>query len=647
MSLGDIAGASRPSGRLLLASLLLWLILAVALPLSALTLNVVRFAGFPLGFWIAAQGAIIGLVALVAFYAWRAGGTSAREGIGPALVFAGECVGAVALLGFTGYIAAMGYDGLALPLGMVAGIALLAILVAPRFVLYPVQSISGFFAIRYGGSLTRRLAFLIAFVGTGLLLAADIRAGSLALQSLSDIALPQAILALTVAIAAIWLVGALMPLKKSRGLGFLAVCGGLLATLIGLALYAGGSAIPHLTLGSALQSHADLNQKLIIDRLSDVKSLTPMASPFLQLSMKNFAGLLLAVALGIVAAPHLLGRHISQSAVAPGGAVKRTAVALVAVAIIIASLPPLAVYSRIGFERAMTKGIEIAAIPQSLTEASALGWVKICDRNFDATTDLATDCRKISGQRGFVRMQDLAFTTDGFVVAAPKISGLDPWLEYPLLLGAVLASILAGNALVSGIIVADSEVRKNRGEQSSNVDFRSMSTGGILIVAAALVALYAAIGTGLLAAEGFAVLAAGLFPALVLGLHWRHMNKAGAIAAMSVGVVITGAYLLGVHFWPVELFRLTGNFSDALPQAAKHFADLQAALAAATTPEAQTAARVALVNDVTSIANWGGLKPAAITLVSVPAGFIAGLLFSLLFRTRNTAGAAGGLSPQA
>ncbi|MET0639733.1 MAG: sodium/substrate symporter small subunit, partial [Hyphomicrobium sp.] len=156
MALGDIAGASRPSGRLLIASLLVWLILAVALPLSALTLNIFHFGGFPLGFWIAAQGAILGLVALVIVYAQRSGGTSPRESIGPALVFAGEIVGAAALLGFTGYIAAIGYDGLALPLGMVAGVALLAILIAPRFVLYPVQSIGGFFAMRYGGSLARR-----------------------------------------------------------------------------------------------------------------------------------------------------------------------------------------------------------------------------------------------------------------------------------------------------------------------------------------------------------------------------------------------------------------------------------------------------------------------------------------------------------
>ncbi|HEY8129131.1 MAG TPA: sodium/substrate symporter small subunit, partial [Hyphomicrobium sp.] len=226
MGLGDIAGASRPSGRLLLASLLIWAILAVALPLSALTLNVFHFGGFPLGFWVAAQGASIGLVALVAIYAWRAGGTPVREGIGPALVFAGEIVGAVGLLGFTGYIAAMGYDGLALPLGMVAGVALLAILVAPRFVLYPVQSISGFFAVRFGGNLTRRLAFLIASAATALLLAADIRAGSLALQSLTSIALPQAILALALTIAVIWLAGTLLAPKKINGLGFIAICAG-------------------------------------------------------------------------------------------------------------------------------------------------------------------------------------------------------------------------------------------------------------------------------------------------------------------------------------------------------------------------------------------------------------------------------------
>ena len=114
----------------------------------------------------------------------------------------------------------------------------------------------------------------------------------------------------------------------------------------------------------------------------------------------------------------------------------------------------------------MSKGIEIAAIPQSFAEASALGWVRVCDQNSEAPTDLAAACAKASGQRGFLRLQDLAFTTDGFVVAAPRISGLDPMLQYPLLLGAVLASVLVGNALVSGLVVADSEVRMTHSEET-------------------------------------------------------------------------------------------------------------------------------------------------------------------------------------
>ena len=357
MGQGDIAGASRPSGRLTLASLVAWLILALALPLSALTLNFIHVGGFPLGFWIAAQGALIGLAVLALVYAWRAGGAATGEGLRPALVFAGEAIGAVTILGFTGYIAALGYDGLALPLGLVAGMALLAILVAPRFVLYPVRSISGFFAVRYGGGLTRRLALLITSAATVLLLAADLKAGAHALQGLAKIAATRGRLGAGADDRRHLGCGQLYRAEEDRGLQLRsdprrasrhAGCNRIRFQRFADAAFrsrqsAGGPRQPQPGAWSSIE-------------LSDVKSLTPMASPFLQLSMRNFAGLLLAVALGIVSAPHLLGRHVSQAAVAPGGAVRRTAFALVAVAVVAASLPPLAVYSRIGFEQADVEG---------------------------------------------------------------------------------------------------------------------------------------------------------------------------------------------------------------------------------------------------------------------------------------------------
>jgi len=630
MGEGDIEGASRPSRRLTLASLAIWLVVALALPLSALTLNVFHVAGFPFGFWIAAQGALIGLALLAIAYARRAGGQATGEGLRPALVFAGEATGAVTIIGFTGYIAALGYDGLALPLGLVAGMALLAIVVAPRFVLYPVRSISGFFAVRYGGGATRRLALLITSAATVLLLAADLKAGAHALQSLTKIVEPGAVLALALAIGATWIAGNFIASRKAAGLSFALVLLGLLATLFALAFAFGGSVLPHLTLGGALQDHAKLNQSLVINRFSDVKSLTPMASPFLQLSMRNFAGLLLAVALGIVAAPHLLGRHVSQSVVAPGGAVRRTACALAAVALVAISLPPLAVYSRIGVEQAVLKGIETAAIPQSLADASALGWVKICDQNSGTAADLAAACAKVSGQRGFLRLQDIAFTTDGFVVAAPQISGLNRYAQYTLLLAVLLAALLAGNALIAGMVAADAEVRMNRSPEPMGLDFRSSTLGVALLAVAAIIASIASNGSGLLAAEGFTLLAAGIFPALILGLHWRGMTATGGVAAMLVGSSIAALYLLGVHLWPVEFFRISGGLSDAAPGALKQFADLDAVLQAATDPPAQAAAAAVLKLHAAEIANWCGLKPAAVVLLAVPAGIVAGIVGSII-----------------
>lgn len=631
---GDITGASRPSRRLVLASVALWLIVAVALPLSALQLNFFRPGGMPLGFWVTAQGAIVALVALAFGFAWRAGGDASGERIWPSLAFASEALGAAAILGFTGTIAAIGYDGLALPLGLVAGMALLAILVAPRFALYPARSISGFFAIRYGSGLARRLALLITAAATVLILAANLKAGAYALQSLVRIDLPDAVTWVGLAVAAIWLLGSLLTLRTVAGAGFIVVLAGLLITLAAIAARARGWTIPHLTLGAALENHLSLNMTLVVNRLADVDSLTPMTSPFLQLSMRNFAGLMLSVAFGIVAAPYLLGRHVSQAVVAPGAAVQRTTWALAAVAIAVASLPPLAVYSRVAFEKVIAKGIENAAIPQTIADASELGWTKVCGENSSLPAHLAAACAKAPEQRGFLRLQDFNFSTDGFVVAAPLIAGLERWLQYPLLFAILLAALLAGKALVAGLGGADTEIRMRALPKPIALDFRSASLGAGVLVLATVVANFETIGSSLLLAEGLGLLAAGLFVPLILGLHWRHMNSAGAVAAILVGAVIAGAYLLGAHIWPVEFVHLFGTYSDAGEEAFARFTELNAVFAAASDPQAQAAAWAALRHHAATMANIGGLKPAAIVLVAVPAALVVAIVVSLLSRER-------------
>ena len=56
--------------RLTFALLLVWAGVAFGLVFEARALNALNFFGWPLGFWVAAQGALLVFLALVAVYAW-------------------------------------------------------------------------------------------------------------------------------------------------------------------------------------------------------------------------------------------------------------------------------------------------------------------------------------------------------------------------------------------------------------------------------------------------------------------------------------------------------------------------------------------------------------------------------------------------
>ncbi len=59
--------------RLTLALLAVWFVVAFGLVYEARSLNEINFFGWPLGFWVAGQGALLVFLAIVAFYAWAMG----------------------------------------------------------------------------------------------------------------------------------------------------------------------------------------------------------------------------------------------------------------------------------------------------------------------------------------------------------------------------------------------------------------------------------------------------------------------------------------------------------------------------------------------------------------------------------------------
>lgn len=630
--MGDtsVEGASRPSRRLLLSSLAAWTIFAVLLPLAALALNVVTIGGFKLGYWITAQGALIALAALSYVFARRAGGVRSGIGLLPAATAAAEAMGAAAVIGFAGAIASVGFGGLSLPLGLVAGLSLMTIAIAPRFVLYPVRSIGGFFALRFGGVWPRRVALSIAVVASVLILSANMRAGALALQGAFSFDYAQAGGMISLAIAAAWIAASLLRARSRRGLVYLALLAAVGVGVAALATAYGRSPADIIAHGGALNDLAALEQKLVAENLSSFETLRPLASPFLQLSMTNFAGFVLATALGVAALPHLLSRHASHSAVATGAAASRFAYATIFAAALVAGLAAYAVHVRLAIASLLAGGMETAALPANLITAQTLGWAEVCGAGNAA--EVAAACASDPDNRGFIRMQDLAFASDAQAVAAPLIAGVSPAIQIAMFAALAAAAVAIGAAILSSALDADGEARSGGGVEPGALDVRSIALGASVLFASALIAIVSRPDAATAFVDGLTLVAAGLTPTLALSLYWRRMTASGAVAAMLTGFAIAAVYLAGVRLFPAAMFAWTGALSDASPAAIETLDRLRTEISGPLSGEARMAANKELLEVSAAIANWGGLKPPAIVLYAAPLAVAAAVLVSLAGR---------------
>ncbi|HMN36806.1 MAG TPA: DUF4212 domain-containing protein [Hyphomicrobium sp.] len=636
MSADEVAGASRPTRRLTLVSLAAWALVALALPLAALTLNAVKVAGFPLGFWYTAQGALMALVLIAWVFTWRAAGERSREGMLGPLVFSGEAIASAGFVGYAGLIAALGFDALSYPLGVTSGLALMVILIAPRFVLYPVSTIAGFFTSRFGGLWPRRVGLAVLGIASIMLLAADVRGAGLAIQALSGLDRATSFALVAMALSMSWLGLALAGGRRPIGMVFAILLAVFSAMLVVFTLVQGRLPLPYWSYGIALQDVANLEISLMGRKLADVSALKPMASPFLQFSDWNFAGILVAMALGVAALPQLLGRHVSRAAVAPGEAPRRVSMALTLVAIFLCGVAPFAVFARVALAEFVQTAVKVAEVPPAITQSSANGWLSVCGAASGSADILAAACAKTSGHKGLLRLQDLHFDNDAYVFAASRIAGLPELLWLGLAAAGLLAALVAGHALLAGFLAADAEARRSGAPEQQRLDVRSVALGILLLLAAVTVAAFTPADLVSLASEGLALIAASIFPPLVLGLYWRRFGASGAVAALIAGFVAASIYIFGVRLAPALMFDLTGHLSNAPPSAVRRLAELRAALEGATDPGTRMQAQAALYEQAVAVANWWGLRPAASALFAVPAAFLTGFAVTVLERFRKS-----------
>jgi len=192
-----------------------------------------------------------------------------------------------------------------------------------------------------------------------------------------------------------------------------------------------------------------------------------------------------------------------------------------------------------------------------------------------------------------VQFADIRLFNDYLILAVPDIVHLSPVFTGLIAAGALAAALSTADGLLLTISNAIAQDMVFQTKAASVSPLRQVMLSKILLMVVALFAAWFAtnrpVNILFWVASAFSLAAATFFPVLLLGLYWRGMSRAGAVAAMSSGLAMVLYYIATNHPW------------------------VQASLGWSS---AQTL--------------WWGIEPVSAAVFAVPLGFVAGWVVSKL-----------------
>lgn len=548
------------------------------------------------------------------------GGSALSRGLG----LAADTVSAPVFLGFAGAVFAFGYDGLAFGLGLAGGLAFLALVLAPSLAKLEARSVPAFLAARFDSRAVGILAAIIVVAAAFILLVAQVAGAGLVMSRLVSVE-P----ALAVAIGAVvllfgYLISAARP-PVAAGVTFLVMCLVFLAVAAALSVKAQGPMPPPPVFATALATAQGMEEGLIEEKLADPRSFKAIALPFLTLNPWNFTALLISLMAGCAVLPAAI-RRLSFAADAEQA--QRSALwGVTCVALFLIAVPAVAVFAKLDVYRLVGAATKLTELPDWVFALGKAGLVQVCGQDAIDVNTVVSACSRVSGQSGILRLQDLSIVPDAIVLSAPAIAGLPPVVTYAALAGALLAS-MAGAVALLGVIVSAFGQRDDAA--AGPWPAKSLTLGGVALLAATAAALTGPGDLVTLFAWGVSLAAAGLFPAMIAGLFWRRANSWAVLAAMAAGAGVTLYYIVATRYFAPQFFTTWSFLSNASFTAIDKFELLQQAAEAA--PGGPAA--IAYDYHAQTIANWWGIKNIAAGIFGLPLGLLIAAVVSLMLPGR-------------
>ena len=443
---------------------------------------------------------------------------------------ASSAMGATGIVAMTGVFFIIGFDALFIVIGGLAGLVLMAVMLAPFLRKFGMFTVPSYLGRRFDSRSVRILCAALIAVPMLLLLAAELRIGAFVAAWL--VGQPQSLMVVLMTFCVVLglVFGGMRSFTWTSSAQAIAAILALIVPVAVVAVMTTNFPLPQLTHGPLLR---ELVRNEAIQGLPIVEAssfafmlpgdgMLPMAKrftePFGNVGPAAFVVAMLTVAAGVASAPWLLPRVTMT----PGVYETRKSLGW---ATVFFSLVMLTVASVSVFMRDYVMDIVAAAgsttVPDWLQQLTELGFAQIDTRS----TRLV--------------VASFSFWRDTVFLSLPIAAGLPNVFAYFAAAGAVAAALVAAGAVVGalGNVIAEDVINGLSWEPLPNEPrvWVARIAFGVVAILGGSMALVAPTDALSLLLTCLALTGSTLFPVLALSIWWKRMNAFGALAGLASG----------------------------------------------------------------------------------------------------------------
>ncbi len=484
---------------------------------------------------------------------WARAGTTgefyvAGKGVHPVangMATGADWMSAASFISMAGLIAFKGYDASVYLMGWTGGYVLLAMLLAPYLRKFGKFTVPEFIGDRYYSQAARIVAVICLIVASITYVIGQMKGIGVAFSRFLETSYEVGLFSGMAIVFVYAVLGGMKGITYTQIAQYVVLIFAYTVPAIFISLQITGNPLPQFGLGGSVESGTSLLTTLdtvLVDL--GFAEYTAMKGTTLNMSL-----LTLSLMIGTAGLPHVIVRFFTVPKVAD--ARKSAGWALVFIAILYTTAPAVGAMSFFNLINTVQPDLKANA-ETSLEYENRPEWFK----SWETTGLLKHEDKNNDGRiqyRASAEENELTVDRDIMVMANPEIAKLPNWVIALVVAGGLAAALSTAAGLLMAISSAVShDLIKgvfNPGISEKNELLAARLSMAGAIVVAGWFGLHPPGFAAQVVALAFGLAASSIFPALMMGIFYKRMNNAGAIAGMLTGLSATLIYIFWFKGW--------------------------------------------------------------------------------------------------